>query len=324
MNNNKVSWGIISCAGIAEKAVIPGILSANNAELYAISSRGPEKLEEFSRKFNPVKAYRSYDELLDDPKVDAVYIPLPNGLHYEWALKAAEKKKHILCEKPMGISAEEVRKMKEVCDKNSVLLMEAFAYRHSPLTIKVKELVDMGTIGRIKFMESHFSYLLKNREDVRVSNSLAGGATYDVGCYNLNIIRHIVGSEPLSVFATGEIGEDSGVDESSCIVMEFEGGIKAVSYCSFLCAPRSEYTIVGETGIISVPTNFNAKGDAKIVVRKDSGTEEITVQCPDNYMLEVEQFGRCILNNEKPLLTFEDSINNARVIDEVLRQILKK
>jgi predicted dehydrogenase len=324
MNNAKVNWGIISCAGIAEKAVIPGILSAKNAELYAISSRGTEKLEEFSKKFNPVKAYGSYDELLDDPQVDAVYIPLPNGLHYEWTLKAAKKKKHILCEKPMGISAEEVRKMKEVCDNNGVLLMEAFAYRHSPLTLKVKELIDRGTIGRIKYMESHFSYFLKNREDVRVSRSLAGGATYDVGCYNLNIIRHIIGSEPKAVFATGEIGENSGVDESSCIVMEFEGGIKAVSYCSFLCAPRSEYTIVGETGIISVPTNFNAKGDAKIVLKNDQEIEELTVQCPDNYMLEVEQIGRCILNDEKPLLTFEDSINNARVIDEALQQIFKK
>jgi len=323
MNKTKVNWGIISCAGIAESSVIPGILSANNAQLYAISSRGTEKLEEFRKKFNPVKAYQSYDELLDDPEVDAVYIPLPNGLHCEWTIKAAEKKKHILCEKPMGISAEEVKLMKEVCDKNGVLLMEAFAYRHSPLTLKVKELVDKGTIGAIKFMESHFSFILNDMENVRLSSSLAGGATYDIGCYNINIIRYIIGAEPISIYATGEIGEKSGVDESSCIVMEFEGGIKAVSYCSFRCSSRCEYTVVGEKGIISVPVSFNTKGDTKIIIKKDSGTEEISIQCPDNYMLEVEQFGRCILQGEKPLLRFEDSINNARVIDETLKQLFK-
>ncbi len=324
MKKTKVNWGIISCAGIAEKSVIPGILSANNAQLYAISSRGTGKLEEFRGKFNPVRAYQSYDELLDDPEVDAVYIPLPNGLHYEWTKKAAEKKKHILCEKPMGISTEETKLMKEICDKNGVLLMEAFAYRHSPLTLKVKELVDNDTIGRIKFMESHFSFPLNDLENVRLSSSLAGGATYDVGCYNINIIRHIIGTEPISIYATGEIGEKSGVDESSCILMEFEGGIKAVSYCSFLCSYRSEYTIVGEKGIISVPVVFNTKGETKIIIKNDSGTEEVIVQCPDNYMLEVEQFGRCILQGEKPLLSFEDSINNAKVIDEALKQICKK
>ncbi len=323
MEKSKVNWGIISCAGIAESSVIPGILSANNAQLYAISSRGTEKLEKFIKEFSPVKAYQSYDELLDDPEIDAVYIPLPNGLHYEWTIKAAEKKKHILCEKPMGISTEEIRAMKEVCDKNGVLLMEAFAYRHSPLTKKVKELVDSGAIGKIKFMDSHFSYLLKNMEDVRLFPELAGGATYDIGCYNINIIRHIIGKEPVSIYATGEIGK-TGVDESSCIVMEFEGGIRAVSYCSFLCSSRIEYTIVGDDGIMSVPAVFNSKGDQKIILKKESGTEEITVNCPDNYMLEVEQFGRCILQGEKPLVSFEESIRNEKVIDEALRQIFKR
>ncbi|OPX41924.1 glucose--fructose oxidoreductase precursor [Ruminiclostridium hungatei] len=324
MDNMKVKWGIISCAGIAESSVIPGILGAQNAELYAISSRGPDKLEKFKNKFNPVKAYESYEELLDDPQVDAVYIPLPNGLHYEWTLKAAAKKKHVLCEKPMGISEEQVIKMKEACDKNGVLLMEAFAYRHSPLTVKVKELVDSGAIGKVKFMESHFSFMLKDPKDVRFFDSLAGGATYDIGCYNINVIRYIIGEEPVSLYATGEVGEKSGVDESSCIVMDFDGGVKAVSYCSFHCTLRSEYTIVGEKGIISVPVVFNTKGDTKIVVKKDEGIEEIKVTCPDNYMLEVEQLGRCILHGEKPYITFEDSLNNSRVIDEALRQIIKK
>lgn len=322
MGKTIVNWGVIGCAGIAERAVIPGILSANNAKLYAIASRGDTgKLKNFCQKFNPVKAYTSYEELLDDPEIDAVYIPLPNGLHYEWTLKAAEKKKHILCEKPLGINADEVKAMKEAADKNGVLLMEAFAYRQSPLTKKVKSLVENGIVGKIKFMESHFCYYLDNMEDVRFNASLSGGATYDVGCYNLNIIRHIIGTEPKAVYATGEVGEKTGIDESSCIMMEFEGGVKAVSYCSLISAIRNEYTILGETGIIHVPVAFNEKGNNKIVITKASGIEEIIVNCPDNYMLEVEQFGRCILNGEKQLILYEDSLNNAKLIDEALKQI---
>jgi predicted dehydrogenase len=323
MDKTCINWGVISCAGIADKAVIPGINAAKNAKLYALSSRSEEKLDKFSKKHNPVKAYLSYDELLDDPEIDAVYIPLPNALHCEWVIKAAEKKKHILCEKPLGVSADEVVKMRDAADKNGVLLMEAFAYRQSPLTLKVKSLVDEGTIGKVKFIESHFNYVLKDMTNVRMIKDLSGGATYDVGCYNINLIRYIAGSEPLSIFATGVIDPKSGVDESSCIVMNFKDGLKAVSYCSLNCARRSEYTIAGQDGIIHVPVEFNTKGDVNIIVKKDSGVEEIAVNCPHNYMLEVEQFGRCILEGEKPLITFEDSYGNARVIDEALKQIFK-
>ncbi|WP_099466827.1 Gfo/Idh/MocA family protein [Konateibacter massiliensis] len=324
MEKTIVNWGIIGCAGIAEKSVIPGILSADNARLYALSSRGAgKKLEEFKEKFNPAKTYTSYEEMLDDPEIDAVYIPLPNGLHCEWAIKAAEKKKHVLCEKPLAVNEEEVKAMQDAADKNGVLLMEAFAYRQSPLTKKVKELTEAGAIGKLKFIEAHFSFLMNRENDVRLNKALSGGATYDVGCYNLNIIRHIAGSEPTSIYAVGEIGEDSQVDVSSCITMEFEGGLKAVSYCAFNCAGRSEYTIVGEKGVIRVPVQFNASGDTPIIITKETGVEEIMINCPHNYMLEVEQFGRCILEGEAPLITYEDSLNNAKVIDEALRQILK-
>jgi predicted dehydrogenase len=324
MDKSVVNWGVIGCAGIAQSSVIPGILKADNAKLYALSSRGAgSKLDEFCEKFNPVKSYTSYEELLDDPEIDAVYIPLPNGLHCEWTIKAAEKKKHILCEKPLGISADEVKTMQAAANKNGVILMEAFAYRQSPLTKKVKSLVEEGVVGKLKFIESHFNFYLDNMENVRLNQTLAGGATYDVGCYNLNVIRYIAGSEPTAIYATGEVGAQNGIDESSCIMMEFEGGLKAVSYCSFISTFRSEYTIVGETGIIHVPVVFNKEGENSIIITKNSDVEEITVSCPHNYMLEVEQFGRCILNDEKPLITFEDSLNNTKIIDEALKQIFK-
>lgn len=321
MGKTSVNWGVISCAGIADGAVIPGIKSAKNAKLYAISSTSKDKLNDFKTRHSPEKAYESYEDLLDDPDIDAVYIPLPNSMHKEWVLKAASKKKHILCEKPLGVTAQEVTIMKEACEKNGVLLMEAYAYRHSPLTLKVKSLVEKGTIGNIKFIESHFNYTLEDFSNIRMNKNLSGGSTYDIGCYNINIIRYIAGSEPLSIYSKGEIGEKSGVDESSCILMEFKNNLTAVSYCSFKCTDRCEYTIVGELGIIEVPVKFNSKGNVKINIKKDGGIEEISIDCPDNYMLEVEQFGRCILEGQKPLLTLEDSYNNARVIDEALKGI---
>ena len=323
MTDKKVNWGIISCANIADKAVIPGIIGAQNAKLFAVSSRSAEKAEEFKNKHHAVKAYDSYDKLLDDPDIDAVYIPLPNALHKEWVIKAAEKGKHILCEKPLGINAQEVLEMKAACERYNVKLMEAFAYRHSPLTHKAKELADSGIVGKLKVIEAWFSFQLNDLNNVRLINDLGGGATYDVGCYVINIIRYIAGSEPINVMASGEIGAVSGVDESSCMLFEFENGLKATAHCAFNSASRSGYRIVGETGIIDVSLTFNAKGELDIRVIKGDHTDIITVSTPDNYMLEVEQFGRCILEGEAPLLSLEDSFGNAAVIDKVLAQIMK-
>lgn len=324
MMKSVVNWGVISCAGIAESSTIPAIIKAKNSCLYAISSRSKEKLAKFKEKFNPVKAYASYDEVLDDPNVDAVYIPLPNSLHCEWVIKAAKKKKHILCEKPLGISPKEVLEMDAVCKENDVILMEAFAFRFSPLAIKVKSLVDEGAIGKVNFIESHFNFIMRDLQNVRLIKDLSGGVTYDVGCYNINVIRYIAGGEPVSINAIGHIGEDSNVDESSLIAMQFENGINTVSYCSFNCINRSEYTIVGDKGIIHVGSQFNHGGQLKIILKRKTGIEEVILDTPDNYMLEVEQFGRCILENEKPLVSMEDALGNAIVIEEALKQIYKK
>lgn len=324
MSKEFVNWGVISCAGIADKQVIPGINSAKNAKLYALSSRSKDKLEEFKNKHNPVKGYLNYEDILNDPDIDAVYIPLPNSMHYEWAMKAMEKKKNVLCEKPLGCTADEVTKMKAAAEKNGVLLMEAFAYRHSPLTLKVKELVEKGTIGKPKLIESYFSFPMNNLNNVRLTKSLLGGSNYDIGCYNINIIRYIAGSEPVSIIATGDIGTESGVDETCCSIFEFKDGLKAISYNSFNCTERCEYKITGETGIIEVPVTFNAKGEVDVIIKKDGKTELIKVDCPDNYMLEVEQFGRCLLKGEEPLLSLNDSYYNAKAIDEILRQISYK
>lgn len=325
MENGIINWGVLGCAGIAEGRVLPGLLKAGNANLYAIASRRrSEKLKHFQEKFKPEVAYASYEELLEDPKVDAVYIPLPNGLHYEWVLKAAAKNKHILCEKPLGVSKSEVKQMKAACDTNGVYLMEAFAYRHSPLTKRVKEIIDSGILGKMKFIESYFGYFLKNESDVRFSEALYGGATYDVGCYNLNLIRYLVGSEPLKICAVGQISQTHCVDEGSSIMMEFKDDIEAFSYCSLAIFPSCRYRVIGEKGTLTVPTEYNTKGITQIFITTEEKTEEIIIECPDNYMLEIEQFGRVIAGEEGPLITFDDSLGNAAVIDESLKQIFRR
>lgn len=317
-----VNWGVLGCAGIAEGRVIPGLLQAPNAKLYAIASRGnSEKLQRFQQKFQPEVVYESYEALLDDPKVEAIYIPLPNGLHYEWVLKAAEKKKHILCEKPLGATKLQAEQMQAACDKNGVLLMEAFAYRQSPLTFKAKSIAESGVLGKLQLIESHYCYNLQNEADVRLLKALDGGATYDIGCYNLNVIRYLAGSEPVKITATGKVGKKFNVDLESSIIMEFESGIKAISYCSFSVFPYCGYIVTGEKGIMNVPFEFNSKGTTKIQVKTADKTEEFTIECPDNYMLEIEQFGKAVLGEESPLITYQDTLGNATVIDESLKQI---
>lgn len=319
----KVRWGILGCAGIAEKRVIPGLLKAGNAELRAVASRGgSEKLERFREEFRPEKTFESYESLLNDPDVEAVYLPLPNSLHCEWAVRAMEKGKHVLCEKPLGISREEVRQMQAASKKNGVLLMEAFAYRQSPQTKRVKAIVDSGAIGPVRFIASGYGYYLQSKANVRYSKELAGGAICDVGCYNINLIRTIAGCEPETVKAFGEIGE-SGIDLQSTVEMKFPNGIEAVSYCGLVWYRDCGYRVIGERGTIRVDDEFNSRGKTCISVTSSRETQRIEIDCPDNYMLEIEQFGRAVRGREKPLITFEDSLGNAAVIEEALCQILE-
>lgn len=319
---NKIRWGVLGCAGIAAKSLIPGLQGAENAVLQAVASRNREKLAEFDLRFHPVRCHLGYEELLADKAVDAVYIPLPNGLHREWVLKAAAAGKHVLCEKPLGLNPGEVAEMQAACRAAGVHLMEAFAYRHSPLTREVKRLVDSGAIGALRSIEAGFSFVLADRSNVRYEKAQGGGATYDVGCYNLDLIGHLAGRDPLSVQAAGTIDAASGVDLSSSAVLDFGQGLTATSVCSFDAAFRSDYFVAGTLGSIRVPSAFNAKGALAIELKRDGQPDELVrVETPDNYRLEVEQLGRCIQSGETPLVDAASSLNTARLIAAVLQRI---
>jgi len=210
--NNHVQWGILGCARIAATALIPGIQGSANGKVLAVASRSLDKAQEYAQKFDVPRAYGSYEELLNDPEIHAVCVPLPNSLHKEWTLKAAEKGKHVLCEKPIACTAAEARDMSATCRANGVLLMEAFAQNFHPQFQKVQELIEEGRIGKILRIAAAMSRSVYPADDIRMNPSLGGGALMDLGCYCINSARNLVGCEPVSVFATQEIGQ-SGVDE---------------------------------------------------------------------------------------------------------------
>ncbi len=325
----KVNWGILGCAKIARVRTIPGLLQADNANLYAIASRGMQKAQALDGIFPAEKVYGSYEELLADENVDAVYIPLPNALHFEWVEKAARAKKHILCEKPLALHAKQAEEMYRRCETEGVLLMEAFAYRHAPLIQKVKEIVDAGVIGKVKYLESHLTDVLDDMSNIRMNRELGGGAFYDMACYNISAISYLTGGKiPIGVRAFAEMDSNYGVDVSNTTLLRYEDGTQAASYASLNSYARGYYAVVGEKGRIEVPCNFNCRNIQKFTVTTEGVTNnveileerktEYTVMCPDNYKLEVEQFSRCILEGEAPLVSKKETIQNAEILEQAM------
>lgn len=323
----KINWGILGCAAIAKVRTIPGLLQADNANLYAVASRGIEKAEEFQKMYSAEKAYGSYEALLADENVQAVYIPLPNSMHFEWVEKAAKAGKHILCEKPLALNVEEAKKMYEICEEQGVLLMEAFAFRHAPLVQKVKKVIDSGVIGKVKYIESHLTDVLTDMSNIRMNQSLGGGSFYDMACYNISTISYLLDFKaPVKVKALAEMDPERGVDVSNTTLLMYEDGTQAASYSSLNSYSRGYYAVVGEKGRIEVPCNYNCRYVQKFTVTAegvvnnveilDEKKTEYTVFCPDNYMLEIEQFGRCILDGEKPYVSKEETLLNAKILDQ--------
>ncbi|MCI6465320.1 MAG: Gfo/Idh/MocA family oxidoreductase [Faecalicatena sp.] len=321
MENRRVKWGVLGTAGIAWEQTIPGMKQAYNCELYAIAGRSTEKVKQFQDEFGFEKAYNSYDVLLDDEQVEAVYIPLPNQLHKEWAVKAARKKKHILCEKPLAPTAAEVKELVQVCEQEGVLLMEAFAYLHSDATKEILDKVHDNVIGKPQFMESCFFTPSYEQENIRMRRETFGGGTYDLGCYNISLILSVFQEMPCQVRAMGGFMEN-GVDDFSAAYMVFPSGARA-SAEQGLCSPQraDRYYIYGTEGTLEAPIRFNQEGAFTYLIHKNGKTETFTSSVKSNYQLETEQFGRCILEGEKPWVSNEFSVEVAEVMDQVLKEI---
>lgn len=317
----QVNWGVLGTANIAWKVTIPAMQKANNCRLYGIAGRKKDKVDEFKDTFGFENSYYSLDEMLEDENIDAVYIPLPNHLHKEWVIKAARKGKHILCEKPLAGSWEDVKEMIHVCDEEGVAFMEAFAYLHSPFIKEIKEVIDSGAIGDVAFMESTFVTPKAADENIRMNLETLGGSVYDLGCYNISLILTVLGEEPEEVKAMAHF-TDKKIDDFATGYFEFSDGKKACFTTGMCSAKRGDrFFIYGTKGILEAPVPFNQEGEITYYIIKDDIKEKHTVFAPDNYTLEVEQLGRCITDGEKPYVSHDFSAMNARTMDRVLKDM---
>lgn len=325
----KVNWGILSTAGIAQKSLLPAFKRAENAVVTAIATGSDlAKANEISEIFQIEKVYDSYEKLLNDPTIDAVYIPLPNHLHKQWVIEAAKKGKHILCEKPAALTADEVAEMVQVCASENVLFMEGFMYYFHPQHARVKEMIEHGDIGKITYMTAGFSfYLAEERrvKNIRMSHEKGGGSIYDVGCYGIHAIRNILEMEPTSVHIHPIIDDEMKVETAAVGYLTFEGDIRATFDCSFNAAMRHEYCIHGTEGSIHVPRAFrpdNYGGEGIIQLEKgDVVTTELV--SGDQYCLEIEQLSQAILDDEKIAPhTTDNTLKNMAVIDACYASIV--
>lgn len=322
--DRKIRWGVLGFARIADKSLIPAIERARNSEFYAIASRDKAKLEECSGRYKCPKAYLGYDELLRDPQVDAVYIPLPNSLHREWTIKAAEHGKHVLCEKPIGLNASECREMIAACRKHRVKLMEAFMYRYTTRTRQVLEVLKSGVLGEIKYINSSFRFLLTNSASIKLLRELGGGSLYDVGCYPVNFIGMVVdaasGSPPGAIHPESVCAksvEVNGVDMIFSAVLKYRSGIIATANCGFNAHRRVLSEIVGTEGLLEIADTF-FDNPGTITLSTETEQREIAVEQSDRYGLEIEDFADAILSDREPFFSLDETQRNTEVIDRLL------
>ncbi|WP_426450295.1 Gfo/Idh/MocA family protein [Paenibacillus sp. S-38] len=313
--SSQVKWGVLGYARIAKTSVIPGILQSDNAQLYAIASGSEEKRQEVRDTYEGTKVYESYEKLLDDPEVQAVYIPLPNSMHKEWAIAAMNRGKHVLCEKPIALNGEECDEMIAAAEKNGVYLMEAFMYRYTDRVRKLQEVVRSGEIGEIRYIHSAFRFLLNRPNTIKVQPELGGGSLYDVGCYPVNFIGMITGETAES--CVSQSVQEHGVDVLFSAVLKYPSGIVASINSGFNAFGQMNSEIVGTKGRIEIPDTFLGTA-GKITVVTEEGSREIEVTESDRYTLEVTDFSAAVLEGRPPLFSLEETRLNMQVLDMLL------
>ncbi len=320
--SDKVRWGILSSANIGRR-VIPAIHASRNGVVAAVCSRSLERAREFAAEQNIPRAYGSYEELLADNEIDAIYNPLPNSMHAEWSIKCAEAGIPTLCEKPFASDAPEAQSIVDAFEKHDVVLAEAFMYRFHPQHAKVKEIVGAGGIGDLQLISSSFTFPISNAANIRLSKELAGGALMDVGCYCVNLMRFMTGEEPEGVTARGQIGKETGVDEVLIGTLEFTSGVIGHFECGLRAFRQHAYTLKGTAGMITVPTSFVPDKAADTFVKHWQGESytEHTIPAIDHYQLMVEDFADALISGRPPRFAPSDAVRNMVVVDRLLAQV---
>jgi D-xylose 1-dehydrogenase (NADP+, D-xylono-1,5-lactone-forming) len=308
-----VRWGILGVARIGMRALLPAMQAASNARVVALASRDQARAEATVAELPGARAYGGYEALLEDPEVEAVYIPLPNGLHAEWVTRAAAAGKHVLCEKTLGMSPEETRGMVDACERAGVLLMEAFMYRHHPQIEWALAQVAAGRVGKVQLVRSGFGFDISSRpDDIRLKAALGGGSLLDVGCYPLNFARAVYGRGPVSVAARVVVPAGSEVERSVAAALDFGQGQLALIDGDFV-APRHAFVeVVGDRGRLLIANPYTPGQNETVVrIERDDETVERRFEGVDQYRLEVERFGAAIRAGTPPFLPPADAIEQA-------------
>src|SRR6266700_7300898 len=323
--SNKVRWGVQGAAAIAVKKVIPAMQKGDWSEVTAIASRDRHKAEEAARALGIARAYGSYEELLADPRIEAIYNPLPNHLHVPWSIKAAEAGKHVLCEKPLSMTVAEAKTLLAARDRTGVKMGEAFMVRTHPQWLRVRELIGSGRIGQLRSVLGFFSYFNRDAANIRNIPAFGGGALMDIGCYPITMSRFIFAAEPLRVLGLVETDPEMKTDRLASVILEFPSG-QSIFTCSTQLVPYQRMHFMGTQGRLEVEVPFNAPNDRPGRIFIDDGrdlfgggvTTESFPVC-DQYTLQGDVFSKAVRQGTEVPVSLEDGIRNMAVIEAVFR-----
>ena len=327
MNDDQpaVRWGVLGAANIAVAKVIPAMMRSTRSRVVAIASRDQSKAAAAAKTLGIPRAHGSYEALLADPEVDAVYNPLPNHLHVPWSIRAAQAGKHVLCEKPIALSAAEAEELRTARDRTGVLIGEAFMVRAHPQWLEARRLVESGSIGPLRLVSGHFSYYRRDPRDIRSRPEYGGGALMDIGCYPITISRWMFAAEPIEVIAQIERDPEYGVDRLASALLRFAAG-QAVFACSGQLVPFQRMEIFGTTGRIQVEIPFNAPPDRPCRIVVDDGSalgglsaKPIEFPTVDQYTLQADRFSDAIRGRGTIPVSIDDAVGNMAVIDALFR-----
>jgi predicted dehydrogenase len=321
----KVKWGVLGAASIALRKVIPGMQQGEYCDVAAIASRDLAKARAAGATLKIGKSYGSYEELLADPEIEAIYNPLPNHLHVPWSIKAMEAGKHVLCEKPIALNADEAKTLLPVRDRAGVKIGEAFMVKTHPQWQRTRELIRKGRIGELRAIVGVFSYFNRDAKNVRSKLEWGGGGLLDIGCYPITMSRFMYGAEPLRVSGVLERDPEFGTDRLASAIMEFSGG-QAVFTCSTQMVPYQRMQFLGTKGRIEIEIPFNAPPNKATRIFVDDGSDVggagikvETVSVCDQYTIQGDVFSKAILEDGPVPVPLEDAIANMAVIDAIFR-----
>ncbi|KQM32291.1 NAD-binding protein [Rhizobium sp. Leaf68] len=321
-----LKWGVLGCAGIAAKAVIPAIQSSRLGRVAAIASRDAEKASAMATRFGIEKSYGSYEDLLSDPDIDAIYNPLPNHLHVPMTIKALEHGKPVLCEKPIALNAAQASELAEAQKAANLLVAEAFMVRHHPQWKKARAMVAEGRLGDVRAIQTIFAYYLDDPKNVRNQADIGGGGLFDVGCYAINTARFLFDAEPLRAIALMENDPVFGTDRLTSGLLAFPEGRQLAFTCSTQLSLTQKVTVLGTRGRLEIPIPFNAPADQQTVLIFDDGRDlagggrqEIVIEPVDQYREQVDAFAEAVLSGTPLETGLDDAIANMKAIDALFR-----